>query len=276
MHRIDHCLMDLDRSGKKALCVYLCVGDPSLDESRELALAAIDAGADLLELGVPFSDPTADGPVLARAARRAIEAGSSIERVLDVAHAIRERSDTPLVLFTYYNPVFVRGEVRIANRANDAGIDALLVVDLPPEEAGTLRDVCAGRGLGIVPLVAPTTDAARLDVIRGLSVAPVGAPRAFVYAVSMTGVTGACAADVASMGRSAMMYRQALGKPVLVGFGIDNAENARAAAGERGTGPDGIVVGTAITRRIEQGATRNERVRLVRTFVQELRRALDA
>lgn len=276
MHRIDRCFEDLERAGKKALCVYLCIGDPLLEESMVLALEALKAGADLLELGVPFSDPTADGPVLARAARRALEAGATIERVIDVARGIRERSDAPLVLFTYYNPVFVTGERRVATMARDAGLDALLVVDLPPEEAGTLRVECGDRGLGLVPLVTPTTDAARLDVILRLSVGPDGAPRGFVYAVSMMGVTGACAADVATMGRSAAMFRRALDKPVLVGFGIDNAASARAAAGQRGTGPDGIVVGTALTRRIEQGATRSERVRLVRTFVQELREALDA
>jgi tryptophan synthase alpha chain len=276
MHRIDRCFADLDRAGKKALCVYLCVGDPSLDESKVLALEALDAGADLLELGVPFSDPTADGPVLARASRRAIAAGSTIERVVEVAHGIRERTDAPLVLFTYYNPVFVTGESRVAYMASDAGIDALVLVDLPPEEASGLRRVCAERDIGLVPLVTPTTDPARLEVIQRLSAPRSGAPRGFVYAVSTMGVTGTSVTDVAAMGRSAAMIRSTFGMPVLVGFGIDGGERARAAAGPRGTGPDGIVVGTAVVQQIERGTSRNERVRLVRAFVQELRRALDA
>lgn len=276
MHRIDRCFAGLDRAEKKALCVYLCVGDPSLDESMTLALAALDAGADLLELGVPFSDPTADGPVLARASRRAIAVGSTIERVMDVAYGIRDRTDAPLVLFTYYNPVFVTGESRVAHMASDAGIDALLAVDLPPEEADGLRGACAERGLGLIPLVTPTTDAERLEVIRRMSVPRSGAPQGFVYAVSTLGVTGASVSDVAAMGRASGVFREKFGMPVLVGFGIDGGESARSAAGSRATGPDGIVVGTAVMQRIEQGASRNERVRLVRTFVQELRRALDA
>lgn len=276
MHRIDRCFANLDRTEKKALCVYLCVGDPSLDESMTLALEALDAGADLLELGIPFSDPTADGPVLARAARRAIAAGSTLERVMDVAYGVRDRTDAPLVLFTYYNPVFIAGEARVVHMASEAGIDALLVVDLPPEEANGLRGAGAERGVGLVPLVTPTTNAERLDVIQRLSVPRPGAPRAFVYAVSTTGVTGASVADVAAMGRAAGMFRETFGTPVLVGFGIDGAERARSAAGARGTGPDGIVVGTAVMQRIEKSVSRNERVRLVRSFVQELRRALDA
>jgi tryptophan synthase alpha chain len=276
MHRIDRCFVELERAEKKALCVYLCVGDPSLDESMTLALEALDAGADLLELGVPFSDPTADGPVLARASRRALAAGSTVDHVIDVAHRVRDRSDAPLVLFTYYNPVFVTGESRVVHMASDAGIDALLVVDLPPEEADGLRGTCAERGLGLVPLVTPTTDAERLDVIQRLSRRRSGAPRGFVYAVSTMGVTGTSVTDVAAMGRVSGMFRQTFGMPVLVGFGIDGGVSARSAAGSRGSGPDGIVVGTAVMDRIEQGVSRNERVRLVRTFVQELRRALDA
>jgi len=276
MHRMDRCFADLARAGKKALCVYVCIGDPSLDESVGLALAALEAGADLLELGVPFSDPTADGPVLERASKRAIAAGATVERVVEAARDVRRRSDAPLVLFTYYNPVFVVGEARVASMASDAGIDAMLVVDLPPEEAGALRDACASHGMGLVPLVTPTSDAARMELIRRLSVAPPGAPRGFVYAVSMTGVTGGVLADMAAMGRSAELIRATFGMPVVVGFGIDGGASARMAAGSRGAGADGVVVGTALARRIEQGTSPDERVRLVRMFVQELRQALDA
>lgn len=276
MPRLDRCFMDLDRAEKKALCVYLCVGDPSLDESVALALAAIDGGADLLELGVPFSDPTADGPVLARAARRAISAGATVERVMDVADAIRARTNAPLVMFTYYNPVFVTGEVRVANMARAAGFDALLVVDLPPEEAQGLRQASAERGLGLVPIVTPTTHAARLDTIQRLSLPLPDAPRGFVYAISTTGVTGAVVADVAAMSRSAEAVRTSFGMPVVVGFGVDGVESARLAAGSRGVGANGIVVGTAVAKRLEQGSSEHERVRLVRSFVQELRQAIDS
>jgi tryptophan synthase alpha chain len=276
MPRIDRCFVDLERAEKKALCVYFCVGDPSLEETAMLALTALEAGADLIELGVPFSDPTADGPLLARASRRALAAGSTMERVMDVAASIRDRAEAPLVLFTYYNPLFVTGEARVANLALGAGFDALVVVDLPPEEAGGLRQTCAERGLGLVPLVTPTSNPARLEVIQRLSAPLPGAARGFVYAVSTTGVTGALVRDVTAMGKTAETLRMSFGMPVLVGFGIDDGEQARRAAGAKGSGPDGIVVGTAIVRRIEREVSQKERVRLVRTFVRELRLALDS
>ncbi len=167
MSRIESTFALLRASGKKALCAYLCMGDPSLAESIELAVAAAGAGADLLELGVPFSDPTADGPVIARAAMRAIHAGSTLAGVIDAAAAIRARTEVPLVLFTYYNPVLVTGEALVVERAKKAGIDALLLVDLLPEEGAELRAAAAAAGIAFVPLVAPTSDAARADVIVG-------------------------------------------------------------------------------------------------------------
>ncbi|MDI3284359.1 tryptophan synthase subunit alpha [Polyangium sp. 15x6] len=275
MHRIDQRFVELRRAGRKALCVYLCVGDPSLEASGFLAVEAIDAGADILELGVPFSDPTADGPTLARAAERAIAAGATLERVLDVASRIRARSEAPLVLFTYYNPVLVAGEAKVARLAREAGVDALLVVDLPPEEAGPLRGACAAEGLGVVPLVSPTSHAARVEAIRRASMPLDGAPRAFVYSISMTGVTGASPSDLAAAARDAEAMRRSFDRPVLVGFGIDSGVSARLAAGEATGGADGVVVGTALARRIEQAASGDEQRRVVRSFVGDLRRALD-
>ncbi|HRI72606.1 MAG TPA: tryptophan synthase subunit alpha, partial [Polyangium sp.] len=240
--------MNLDRVEKKALCVYLCIGDPSFDASLELALTVLEAGADLLELGVPFSDPTADGPILARASRRALAAGATLVRVLEFADALRERTPAPLVLFTYYNPVFVTGEARVANMIAAAGLDGVIVVDLPPEEAQNLRNTCADRGVGVMPLVTPTANADRIEVIQRLSAPPLGAPRGFVYAVSTTGVTGTSATDLSTMSRGADMLRLTFGMPVMLGFGLDSAERVRIAADRRGPGPDGIVVGTAVAQ----------------------------
>jgi tryptophan synthase alpha chain len=273
--RLEHTFAALRGSGKKALCAYLCMGDPSLAESIELAVAAAEAGADILELGVPFSDPTADGPVIARAARRAIQGGATIGGVIEAAAAIRARTSVPLVLFTYYNPVLITGEARVIERAAQAGIDALLVVDLPPEEGGGLRAAAAAAGLALVPLVAPTSDDARADAIVGAAGAA-GGPRGFLYYVSMTGVTGAGSADLASARAHAGALRARSGWPVLVGFGIDGPEAARAAAGTATDGPDGVVVGTAIVKRVEAGRTPEERVESVRTFVAGLRAALAA
>ncbi|MET0592100.1 MAG: tryptophan synthase subunit alpha, partial [Polyangiaceae bacterium] len=147
----------------RVLVVYLCVGDPSLKGSLQCARAALEAGADILELGVPFSDPTADGPAIARASERAIAAGSSLSRTLEVAAEIRKGSDAPLVLFGYYNPILIHGEERTVREAKAAGIDALLIVDLPPEEGKSLRDAADEAGIAIVPLLTPTSGAARIQ-----------------------------------------------------------------------------------------------------------------
>ncbi len=274
MSRIEHTFAALRASGKKALCAYLCMGDPSLAESTALALAAADAGADLLELGVPFSDPTADGPVIARAATRAIHGGATIGGVLDAAAKIRTRTEVPLVLFTYYNPVLVTGEARVIERAAKAGIDGLLLVDLPPEEGAELRAAASAAGIALVPLVAPTSDDARADAIVGAARAA-GGPPGFLYYVSMTGVTGAGDADFAAARAHADALRARSGWPVLVGFGIDGPEAARAAAGAPGDGADGVVVGTAIVRRIQEAGTAAERLASVTAFVSSLRAGLD-
>lgn len=275
MYRIDERFAELDRARRKALCVYLCVGDPSLDASVSLALEAIDAGADLLELGVPFSDPTADGPVLARSEARALASGTTLDRVLDVASRVRARSEAPLVLFSYYNPIFVCGEARVAHLASAAGIDALLVVDLPPEEAGSLRAEAAARGVGFVPLVSPTSDASRVAAIERATSPLPGAPRAFVYAISTTGVTGTSPSDLAAVSRMAASLRRSFARPVLVGFGIDDGASARLAAGAPSRGADGVVVGSALARRVEGAGSLEAQTSAVRAFVGALRAALD-
>lgn len=274
MSRIDEVFAARRAAGQKALLAYLSMGDPSLSESVDLAVAAAEAGADMLELGVPFSDPAADGPVIARAGARAIRAGSTILGVIDAAAQIRARTSAPLVLFTYYNPVLITGEDRVIARAAEAGIDALLVVDLPPEEGHSLRAAAAKAGIAMVPLVAPTSDDARVGTILGA--AGEGGPRGFLYYVSMTGVTGAGSVDFAAARDHAGRLRERSGRPVVIGFGIDGPAAARAAAGGPGGGPDGVVVGTAIVKRIEAGETAAARREAVRDFVSSLRAGLDA
>ena len=272
--RLDRCFEELAAQGRRALIAYLCVGDPSLEESTELAVAAAVAGADLLELGVPFSDPTADGPAIARASLRAIRGGATIARVIEVAAAVRARVEAPIVLFGYYNPILVTGEERVVSLAAAAGVDALLVVDLPPEEGAELRRAAAAAGLAVVPLVAPTTGEARIE--RVLRAPEAGAPRGFVYYVSVTGVTGTAQGGLVEASAQAAALGARSGLPVVVGFGIDGAARAREAAGAPGAGPAGIVVGTALVKRIEEGATAEARLTGVRDLVAELRAALDA
>ncbi len=274
--RLDGAFEELARAHRKALVAFLCMGDPSIDESVDLCVAAAEAGADVLELGVPFSDPTADGPAIARAAERAIRAGATLDRVLDAAARVRARVATPTVLFTYYNPILVAGEARVVARAVEAGVDALLVVDLPPEEAGPMRAAAAAAGISVVALVTPTSDAARVDAIAVASRAPRGGPRGFAYYVSVAGVTGGSTSGLEAACARAPEIRARMARPVVIGFGIDGAASARAAAGPPGAGPDGIVVGTALVRRVERGATPEDRASGVRGLVAELRAALDA
>ena len=177
------------------LVVYLTCGDPSIEASVDLVCAAAAAGADVIELGVPFSDPSADGPAIQRAMARALKRGGSLDATLDVARQVRARKvDVPLVLFGYYNPIFVRGVERTCKDAVAAGIDALLVVDLPTDEMGELAPIARAAGLGIVPLCAPTTTVARMKEMSAQD-------PPFVYAISMTGITGAALTDVGEIGR---------------------------------------------------------------------------
>jgi tryptophan synthase alpha chain len=253
----------------KALVAYLCVGDPGVDESIELARACVRSGADVLELGVPFSDPTADGPAIARASQRAIAAGGGLAATLRAARAIRAAEpDVGIVLFGYYNPIFIHGEARVAREAADAGVDALLVVDLPIEESTSLRDAARTAGIGVVPLLAPTSSAKRVALVKDAA-ARGGVP--FAYYVSVTGVTGTAAVDAREAGDRAATLRADLGLPVVVGFGIDSRDKARAAA----LHCDGVVAGTAIVRAVEGGATPAERRSAVERLVVELRAGVD-
>jgi tryptophan synthase alpha chain len=268
MGRLEEVFAKRRDTGGKVLVAYLCMGDPSYEESIELALVAANAGADILELGVPFGDPTADGPQIARASERALARGGGLVATLRAAAAIRARSAVPLVLFGYYNPIFVRGEERVVLEAAQAGIDALLVVDLPIDATAPLRKIAAARGLRVIPLIAPTSSPDRVQAVRSVHAET---PCGFVYYVSVTGVTGSDAAPLVDASEAAGKLRTATGVPVVVGFGIDSPEKAHVAA----LRADGVVVGSAIVKRIEEGASPSERASEVETLVASLRRALD-
>lgn len=270
MGRIEDAFARRAAEGKKALVTYLCVGDPDEAQSIDLAVACAQAGADVLELGCPFSDPTADGPAIARASQRALARGGGLAETLRVAKVVRARApEVAIVLFGYYNPLFVRGEEAAVAAVADAGIDALLVVDLPIEESAGLRKTAAARGVGVVPLVAPTTSEARVAKIADVAKQW---PVPFVYYVSMTGVTGGAGGHdvLGDAGTRAAAVRAATGRPTVVGFGIDSAERARVAAAKA----DGVVVGSAIVRRIEEGRDPASRIAAVNALVRDLRGAV--
>jgi tryptophan synthase alpha chain len=266
--RIDRTLARLRQEKRRALVAYLCIGDPSVEESVELAVACAEAGADMLELGTPFSDPSADGPAIARASSRALTRGGGLGATLAAAKQIRARTDVPLVLFGYANPIFVRGEERTIDDAADAGIDALLVVDLPLEEGAALRRRAGERKLAVVPLLAPTSSEGRAAQLQAAGkIAPVG----FVYYVSVAGVTGAAKAPLAEASERAGALRQATSLPVIIGFGIATPDDARSA----GAHADGVVVGTALVKIVEEGATAEARRAGVTALIGALRAGLD-
>ena len=264
VERIDRLFSALAEEKRPALVAYLCVGDPSVEDSTACAIAALEAGADMLEVGVPFSDPTADGPVIAAAAYRAIHSGGSLRAALGVCRAVRKKSEAPLVLFTYYNPIIAFGEERLPGAARDAGVDALLVVDLPPEEGHVLRKAVKAAELAFIPLLAPTSDAVRED-------AAFSTASGFVYYVSLTGVTGAAGVSMEEASIRANALRDRAKLPVVVGFGIDSGEKAKVA---RDHGVSGIVVGTAIVKAIAAGKDTAGRTLAVTRLVGELRAGL--
>jgi tryptophan synthase alpha chain len=247
---------------RAALVAYLTFADPDPDTSIAVVEAACRAGADVIELGVPFSDPSADGPSIQRAMERALDAGGSLPAALDAVAELRKRGiTTPIVLFGYYNPIFVMGPTAFAARAAAAGIDAVLTVDLPIDELAELAQPLADKGIAVVPLVAPTSTPER--IARLAEFAP-----PFVYYISLTGVTGVRAAAPVDPSRL-QTIRDASHAPVAVGFGIRTpADAARFAAIA-----DGVVVGSALVDRVADGLAVDAPSR-VASLVSDLARAM--
>lgn len=241
MNRIDQTFQALRQRQQAALIPFLTAGDPDLETTRELMRAAADNGADLLELGVPFSDPTADGPVLQRSLEIGVQAGASLPRVLALVSDFRRESQVPVILYGYYNPIFRYGVERFAVDAQKAGVDGILVVDLPPEEVGELLPHLRKAGIHFIFLLAPTSGPDRVrKVLRHAS--------GFVYYVSVTGVTGVRPIVPESVRPVIERLRQSTTLPIGVGFGISTPEQAAAVA----TFADAVVVGSAIMRLVDK------------------------
>jgi tryptophan synthase alpha chain len=259
VNRIDERFQQLRRDGRKGFVAYITAGDPAIETTVELARAFDAAGVDILELGVPFSDPLADGVVNQRAAERALRNRVSLRDVLDVVRAIRASSRIPVVLFTYINPVMRFGLERFPGAARDAGVDGVLALDYPAEESAAFRAALDEHGVRMIELIAPTTNEPRMRMLAESS-------SGFIYYVSRTGVTGARDAVEASVRPTVEKIKTFSATPVAVGFGISTpgqvAEVARYA--------DAVVVGSAIVQRIEDNLGRNDLVERVTSFVREL------
>ena len=254
---------ELRRRGERALVAYLTAGDPSLADTRRLVREAAARGADIVELGVPFSDPIADGPVIQRAAMRALARGTSVARVLETVATLRAETAVPLVLLTYYNPVLAFGLKAFARTAADAGVDGVIVADLPPEEAGPFAAEAEAAGLDLVHLVAPTSTPSRVRLIARRS-------GGFIYVVSLTGVTGERRELPRDLEAQITALRRVTTKPVCVGFGIGHPDQVAAV----GRLADGVIVGSAIVRLIEERAGSPSLVKDVGDFIAALKEPL--
>ncbi|MFO7570204.1 MAG: tryptophan synthase subunit alpha [Smithellaceae bacterium] len=263
MGRISEKFKALREKNEKALIVYLTAGDPSLTVTKELIFTLEKSGVDILEIGVPFSDPTADGPVIQAASQRALKTGATLQGVLDLVGDVRRTSQTPILLFGYYNPIFSYGVEKFARAARKAGVDGVLVVDLPPEEAPELRAHTDAAGLDFISLIAPTTGKDRLKTIARSATG-------FIYYISITGVTGTAVPKTEDIARDIAKIRKHTRMPIAVGFGISNATQAKAI----GALADGVVIGSALVKLIDENKNSGDLPRIVADYTKGIKKAL--
>ncbi|HEX7801900.1 MAG TPA: tryptophan synthase subunit alpha [Pseudoxanthomonas sp.] len=255
----------LKSTQRKALIPFITAGDPSLEATVPVMHALVAAGADVIELGVPFSDPMADGPVIQRSSEQALRRGAGLRYVLQAVAEFRQRdADTPVVLMGYLNPIEIHGDRRFAEEAAQAGVDGVLLVDLPPEEAAQTREIFTGHGLDLIALAAPTTTAERMAMLCESA-------QGYLYYVSFAGVTGAGHLDAQAASGRLHALRAQSPVPVVAGFGIKDAASAAAMAVEA----DGVVVGSALVACLAEAGTAGEAVSRAAAFLAPLRQALD-
>ncbi|MBI3353488.1 MAG: tryptophan synthase subunit alpha [Nitrospirae bacterium] len=260
MSRIEKVFKKLKDNNQKALIPFITAGDPDLDKTGELVMAMEKAGADIIELGVPFSDPIADGPIIQRASYRALKGGVSLRKILGLVKDLRRETSVPIVLMTYYNPVFKYGLSEFVKDAVGEGVDGIIVPDLPPEEGRGIIEEGMKAGLDTIFLIAPTSTRERIKMISALS-------RGFIYYVSLTGVTGARESLPTEVEESVKRIKKAADKPIAVGFGISTAEQAKRIS----SFADGVIIGSAIVGLIERNTGNPDLVRIVSEFVREVK-----
>lgn len=264
MSRIKNTFNKLRKKNETALIPYLMAGDPDLATTRSLIVEMEKAGADIIELGAPFSDPLADGPTIQKAAIRSLRHHTSIADVLGLVADVRKTSPIPLIIMTYYNLIFHYGEERFVNDAAAAGLDGVILPDLPPEEAGVLIPAAKKAGLDTIFLLAPTSTEERIKLVCKVS-------QGFVYYVSLTGVTGARAGVQSSVEESLRKIKAHTDKPVAVGFGISTPDQAAQIAR---WGADGVIVGSALVKVMEEYGSSPELIRKTAAFAKELKQGV--
>lgn len=262
MKRIQKTFDELKQKGEKALVGFVTAGDPDPQISLQMIQAMCEAGLDVLELGIPFSDPTADGPVIQRSSGRALKKGVNLKRVLEMTAEIRKGTDIPIILFSYYNPILSYGNQAFYRDAVDAGADGVLIVDLPPEESDEMTTRWTGNGLDLIRLFAPTTPAERMQKIAETA-------SGFLYLVSKTGVTGSAGLDTGDVKRHTGILRSVTDLPICVGFGISTAAHVSAVA----QAADGVVIGSAFERLIEENIENPDLIARMENRVKEYKAA---
>jgi len=261
--RLEATFEGLRKNRQKALIAYLMAGDPGLAETEQLVLALEQAGADIIELGVPFSDPIADGPVIQQAAERALRNGTSLRQILTSVTSLRQRTNIPIILMLYYNSIHAMGCEEFCHAAKAAGVDGLIVPDMPPDEAGPLKVPADAAGLSLIFLLAPTSTVDRRKLVAKES-------HGFVYYVSLTGITGAKMSNAEDIQHNIGKLRKVSAAPVAVGFGVATPEDAAQVSKVA----DGVIVGSAIVKRIASHQQDPAMIGHVAEFVRSLKAAM--
>jgi len=263
-NRISETFDKLRARGQKALIPYIMAGDPSLTDTESLVLALEQAGADLIELGVPFSDPIADGPVIQKAAERALRSGTSLKSILSTVKTLRTKTKIPLILMTYYNTIMAMGENEFCQQAVESGVDGVIVPDMPPEEAEALcKAATEAKGPVVIFLLAPTSTKARQAKV-------IKRTKGFIYYVSLTGITGAKLVNLENVRQNVNTIRKASKKPIAVGFGISTPDDAKAISDFA----DGVIVGSAIVRQIADHQQDSTLIEQISQFTRRLKTAI--
>jgi len=242
VNRIEKKFKELQGRGEKALVSFITAGDPDLPTTEKLIHEMEKAGSDLIELGVPFSDPSADGPVIQKSSERALKAGSSLPAILKLVASVRRKSQIPIILMGYYNPILSYGPERFCKDVSKAGVDGLIVVDLPPEESEELHRPAKREGLSLIYLITPTADQDRIQKVKKLA-------SGFIYYVSVTGITGAKLQALSAIQAHVKEIKRHISLPVCIGFGIRTPEDAR----QLSKVAEGVVVGSALVSELEKG-----------------------
>lgn len=263
MNRIEIKFRQLKKTGRKAFIAFITAGDPNLAATQQLVLNFERAGVDIVELGIPFSDPLADGLTIQASSQRALQKGVTLERIFSLVKKIRETSDIPVALMTYTNPVFYYGEERFLTQAKQCGVDGLIIPDLPPEEARDLIQSARKKNISLIFFISPTTTKQRMKHI-------IKASSGFIYYVSLTGVTGAREGIAPLILRQVSLVKKMTNKPICVGFGISNPDQVR----KVGQIADGVIVGSAIVKEIARNTGKSDSIKKVTNFVSRLSKGL--